>query len=141
MKDLSFVGHLQKLGVKLALHGDAHEIRRDEVGDRNMDRIQVVGAGSFGARKEDKAESVPRLYNVLEIKRDFSAIRVHTRGQDQPDGLWSGYAKWRDPKHGDAFVPYYDIDLQVAERDDRSRVGRASEGASVREGGDEPSAV
>jgi hypothetical protein len=36
-------------------------------------------AGSFGARAVDRGESIPRLYNLLEIERDFSAIKIRTR--------------------------------------------------------------
>jgi hypothetical protein len=111
MKDLDFLGNLQKQGVRLALHGDVHEVRRDEAGKWTMDRLHIVGAGSFGARKDDRGESIPCLYNVLEIARDFSSVTVHTRSQDTPDGDWGPYAQWRDPDGGKGFVGYYKLDL------------------------------
>ena len=76
-----------------------------------MDRLHVIGAGSFGARKDDRGKSVPRLYNVLEIARDFSSVTVRTRSQDTPDGNWGPYARWRDPEWGKGFFDYYKIDL------------------------------
>jgi hypothetical protein len=111
MKDLQFLSNLQKNAVRLGLHGDVHEFRRDVIGYWHNQAIHVTGAGSFGARPGDKGESIPRLYNLLEIERDFGAITVHTRCQETPDGAWGGYYKWPDPKGGDGKVAYYRIDL------------------------------
>ena len=61
MKDVHFLGHLQKSGVKVALHGDVHEMRRELIGYWHPRAIHVAGAGSFGARAGDKGESIPRL--------------------------------------------------------------------------------
>jgi hypothetical protein len=110
MKNVDFIGNLQKNGVRIALHGDVHEMRRDLIGYFHQKRIHIVGAGSFGARAEDRPESIPRLYNVLEIQRDLTSARVHTRCQPKPDGAWDGYHEWTNPK-GEGRVPYYDIDL------------------------------
>ena len=111
MKDLEFLGNLQKNGVRLALHGDVHEMRRDLFKHWDARKVHIVGSGSFGARAADRAEAVPRLYNVLEIARDFSSVRVHTREQRKPDGDWQGWHEWDDPKGGNGKVPYYDISL------------------------------
>jgi hypothetical protein len=88
-----------------------HEHRRDDAGKWTMERLHIIGAGSFGAAKGDRGESIPRLYNVLEIARDFSSVTVRTRSQDTPDGDWGPYAKWRDPDGGKGFVDYYTIGL------------------------------
>ena len=111
MKDLQFLGNLRKSGVKLALHGDVHEMRRDIIGYWHERALHVTGAGSFGARAADKGESISRLYNVLEIERNFNGIRVHTRRQRTPDGDWDGYCEWPDPKGGEGRVAYYTIDF------------------------------
>jgi hypothetical protein len=111
MKDLQFLGNLQKNGVKLALHGDVHEMRRDVIGYWHDRAIHITGAGSFGARAGDKGESVPRLYNVLEIERDFSKVTVHTRRQRTPDGDWDGYAEWPNPDGSNSRVAHYTINL------------------------------
>ena len=109
IKDTDFLGNLQKNGVRLALHGDVHEGRRDLIGYWHEKKLHVVGSGSFGARAEDRPESMPRLYNVLEIARDLKSVRVHTRCQPKPDGPWDGWYEWRDPDGGKGRVPYYDI--------------------------------
>jgi hypothetical protein len=108
MKDTDFLGHLQNNGVRIGLHGDVHELRRDLVGYWHAKKLHVVGSGSFGARHEDRPESTPRLYNLLEIRRDLTSARVHTRSQPKPDGTWRGWYEWDTPD-GAGKVPYYDI--------------------------------
>ncbi len=51
MKDTEFIGNLQKNGLRLVLHGDVHEMQRRQVGYQHEKQIQVVGSGSFGARR------------------------------------------------------------------------------------------
>ena len=110
-RDLDMLPHLQNGGVRLVLHGDAHSFCRDEVGAYTKPPIHVVGAGSFGASAAQKAEAVPRLYNVLEIAPDFTTVKVHTRRQRVVDGEWDGYPEWLHPDGGDGRVPYYTIKL------------------------------
>jgi hypothetical protein len=109
MTDIEFLGSLQRNNVRIALHGDVHEMRRDLIGYWHERKLHVVGSGSFGARAEDRPESTARLYNVLEIARDLKSARVHTREQPKPDGPWDGWHEWPDPDGGKGRVPYYDI--------------------------------
>ena len=109
IKDVDFLGNLQKNGVKLILHGDVHKMQRDQVGYRHEKKMHVVGAGSFGARAMDRPEGSPRVYNAIEINRELSVARVHTRQQSKPDGPWDGWYEWADPNGGEGRVPYYDI--------------------------------
>jgi WD40 repeat protein len=111
IQDTQFLGHLQKFGVRVALHGDVHEMRRDLVGYRHNQQIQIVGSGSFGAPAEHRPESTPRLYNVLEIARDLKAVRVHTRCQSEANGPWKGWHEWPDLGGGNGQLAYYDIQL------------------------------
>lgn len=112
MADTDFLGNLQKNGVRLALHGDVHEMRKDSVGYLHDKKIQVIGSGSFGARSKSLPDATPRLYNVLEIARDLTTMRVHTRHQPKPDGPWDGWHEWNDPSGGNGRVAYYDVPLQ-----------------------------
>ena len=112
MKNVDFLGNLQKNGVRIVLHGDVHEMQRELIGYRHEKRVHIVGSGSFGARAEDRPESTPRLYNVLEIARDLKSARVHTREQRKPDGAWDGWHEWPDPEGGKGRLPYYDINLE-----------------------------
>ena len=109
IKDTEFLGNLQKNGVRLALHGDVHEGRRELIGYWHEKKLHVVGSGSFGARAEDRPEACPRLYNVVEIARDLKSARVHTRCQAKPDGPWDGWHQWPEPDGGKGRLAYYDI--------------------------------
>jgi hypothetical protein len=111
MHDVSFLEHLRDNNVKLALHGDVHEMRRDVVRAWSPAKLHVVGVGSFGACGAARPESTPRLYNVLEIQRDLKSIRVHTRQQRTPDGAWGGWHEWEPPDGGDGRLAYYDLPL------------------------------
>lgn len=112
MANTYIVDHLQKTGVRLALHGDVHELRREWIGYwHEPSSLHVVGAGSFASPQEGRKESTPRLYNLLQIRRDCRAIRVHTRAQNQPDSAWKGFNEWPSPDdpNRDARYPYFDI--------------------------------
>jgi hypothetical protein len=111
MKDTEFLGNLYKNGVRLALHGDVHEMQRELVGYRHKKDIHIAGSGSFGARAEDRPEATPRLYNVLEIARDLKSLRVHTRCQPKADGPWDGWHEWPNPDGDKGRVPFYEINL------------------------------
>ena len=110
MKSTDSVELLQAAGVRLCLHGDVHEMNRDHFKYWNKNKMDVVGAGSFGSPAEDRPESIPRLYNLLEIRPDHTSIRVHTRRRPKPDGPWDGWHEWDNPD-GKGRVPYYDVDL------------------------------
>ncbi len=112
MQNTDFIGHLQNNGVKICLHGDVHEIRRELIGYWLEKRIFIVGAGSFGSPPEGRPESTPRLYNLLEVRRDLRSVRVHTRSQPKPDGSWKGWYEWPRPDGREGMLPYYDIELK-----------------------------
>jgi hypothetical protein len=44
MKNAESLGHLQNNGVRLALHGDVHEMRDEVVGYRHKKSVHVVGS-------------------------------------------------------------------------------------------------
>ncbi|WP_437842260.1 metallophosphoesterase [Sorangium sp. So ce1153] len=109
MKNTDFLGNLQKNNVKLALHGDVHEMRRELVAYWHAKALHVISSGSFGAPADARPESTPRLYNLIEIDRGLKGARVHTRMQPKADGPWKGWNEWPriDGVHG--AVPYFDI--------------------------------
>jgi hypothetical protein len=110
MKNTEFLGHLQNNGVKLALHGDIHELRRDLIGYwQGPKQLHIVGAGSFGANASERPESTPRLYNVLEIHRNSNYAVVHTRYQPKPDGPWKPWNEWPREDGSTGGLPYYKI--------------------------------
>ena len=82
---------------------------------RRLEAAPMPSGGDFSefprriaARGERTLDTVPRLYNVLEIARDFGSIRVHTREQREPDGAWDGWHEW-EQLEGEGRVAHYDI--------------------------------
>jgi small GTP-binding protein len=96
--DDAFMQQLRQTNVRLVLHGHVHEDRTDVVGYLHPRQVRVAGAGSFGAPTHDRPESTPRLYNLLEIARDHSSIKVHTRCLRKKGGAWEGWPMWPGPK-------------------------------------------
>lgn len=112
ISDDAFLDRLKQAGFKLCLHGHVHEVRADLVGYTHPARqIHIAGAGSFGAPANQRPESVPRLYNVLEIAPDHSEIKVHTRWLSTPGGAWDGWAVW-EGKGPEERLTYYRIKLR-----------------------------
>lgn len=111
IQDLEFLGLLAQAGFLVCLHGDVHEDRPALVNPYDWGRrLHIEGAGSFAAPADARPESTPRLYNLLEIARDRSLIRVHTRMQRSKGGEFEGYARWpgREPY---SKVSYHEIQL------------------------------
>jgi predicted phosphodiesterase len=111
--DTAFVERLLQADVHLCLHGHVHEERADLVNYLHSGRrMHVVGAGSFGAPMHHRPESVPRLFNLLEVQRDLRRLKVHTRGLRRQGGAWEGWAVWPWPggERG-AKRSFYELDL------------------------------
>ncbi len=75
------------------------------------ERIQVVGAGSFGAPMHHRPESVPRSYNMIELARDFTWMNIHTRERSREGGSWDGWPLWPGPDEHSRRT-YYHVDLK-----------------------------
>jgi hypothetical protein len=60
---------------------------------------------------KDRPESTPRLYNLLEVARDHSKIRIHTRCLRKAGGAWEGWAVWPG-KEANEKRSYYEIALK-----------------------------
>ena len=107
----SFMGRLLQADVRACLHGHVHEDRADLVNYLHPGRrLHAVGAGSFGAPTHHRPESVPRLFNLLELQRDLKRLRVHTRCLRRQGGAWEGWAIWPGERPGDKRT-YYEVAL------------------------------
>jgi hypothetical protein len=107
----AFLDQLRQENFALCLHGHVHEDRADVVGYVHQRNLRIAGAGSFGAPAKDRPEATPRLYNVLEVWRDHSKIRIHTRSLRRDGGAWEGWAVWPDAANRHARLTYYDLPL------------------------------
>ena len=107
----AFVGRLLQADVRVCLHGHVHEDRADLVNYLHPERrLHVMGAGSFGAPTHERPESVPRLFNLLEVQPDLQRLRVHTRCLRKQGGVWEGWAVWPSEKPGERRT-YYEVSL------------------------------
>jgi serine/threonine protein kinase/nucleoside phosphorylase len=111
IQDDFFIGRLHQADIRVCLHGHVHEERAELVNYLHpRRRLYVVGAGSFGAPTYHRPESVPRLFNLLELQRDLKRLRVHTRCLRRQGGVWEGWAIWPGEQPGDKRT-YYDVML------------------------------
>ncbi|VFN05775.1 MAG: hypothetical protein BECKG1743D_GA0114223_107661, partial [Candidatus Kentron sp. G] len=112
MQDLAFLENLQTAGVRLCLHGDVHEMRRQWIDYWDEERgLRVLGAGTFGARRDAITEGSARSYNLIEITPDLTSARVYVREQPKPDGAWRGWNRFPDPDGGRGEVPFFHVEL------------------------------
>ena len=56
--------------------------------------MHIMGCGAFGAKKEDRPEGAPCMYNLLEITRDQRSFKVVSREQKQPNAPFTPHAVW-----------------------------------------------
>jgi hypothetical protein len=54
---------------------------------------------------------MPRLYNLIEVWRDHSKVRVHTRCMKKEGGAWDGWAVWPGEKPTERRT-FYEIKLR-----------------------------
>jgi WD40 repeat protein/predicted phosphodiesterase len=109
--DDAFAGRLLQAQVRVCLHGHVHENRPDVVRAHHTgQQLHIIGAGSFGAPTHHRPESVPRLYNLLEVARDLRQLRVRTRSRPKQGGAWEGWAAWKGDEPHERRT-YYDVAL------------------------------
>lgn len=104
----AFIEQLIALGFRLVLHGHVHEERDDQL-RYHYKKTYVAGAGSFGAPANDRPESTPRLYNLLEYDQDRKTC-VFTHDLEVKRAEWDGWYRWHtsDPTYA---CSYYDLKL------------------------------
>lgn len=106
----AFVERLAQAGVKLCLHGHVHQSRTGSL-LHHQGKVHAIGAGTFGAMGEERPESTPRLYHLLELSDDRGGLRVYSRGAPRQGGAWRPWAEWPDREDPAHPKPYYDLDL------------------------------
>jgi GTPase SAR1 family protein len=111
IKSDAFVERLRQAGVRLCLHGHIHESRSDLLDYLRPNKMLAVGTGSFGAPWKDRAESTPRLYQLLEIRPDRRSLRVYTRGLPKVGGAWGPAYEWPHPTDPAKRQPHYDFNF------------------------------
>lgn len=112
IKDSGFIERLAQAGFRLALHGHIHKAEAGQfLYDRSPAgrRLDILGAGTFGAPLRELVPGYPFQYQLLRFRDD--RVTIETRRREEPDGAWKPDARWgqgagRDP------LPRYEISLR-----------------------------
>ena len=115
IRDRGFMQWLASSGFSVCLHGHIHKADSGLYRyDMSVDgrRINVVGAGTFGAPAKEWPPGYPLQYNLLRLSEN--TLRVITRRRIEQNGTWEPDHLWRQGK-GNSNLPYYDIRLKKTE--------------------------
>jgi 3',5'-cyclic AMP phosphodiesterase CpdA len=107
------VRYLAQAGFQLGLCGHTHRGEVHNPEDFTPTQFPIISAGSLCAGQRERGDSVPRLFNVVEISQD--RVRVHVRAKSEKASDWHEHARWGEPNKRRG---YYDLGL-------RSRTARA----------------
>jgi UDP-2,3-diacylglucosamine pyrophosphatase LpxH len=107
-----FLEQLKNAGIRIVLHGHVHTKGIESISYYDLvRRMYAIGAGSFGAPVHARPESVPRMYNIIEIY-GRERIRVYTRAKDTVGGDWRAHAIWPISGQLSGQQEYYEIDMR-----------------------------
>lgn len=105
IRDTGFLDRLSQAGFRLGLHGHIHSAgiashRSDlTLGGRRLD---LLGAGTFGAPTKEWRNGVPLQYQLLHIKGH--RLTVYSRCKDNPEGVWRADGRWGMGKAASEYV-------------------------------------
>ena len=109
IKDYGVVHRLAQAEFDFSLHGHIHKadanVFRFDLGVEDR-RINIIGAGTFGAPVREWTSGYPLQYNLLRLSSNI--LRVETRRRIEPNGTWESDHLWRQGK-GKPLLPYYDL--------------------------------
>src|SRR5262249_46586086 len=111
IKDHGFLERLAAAGFRIALHGHLHKAQNALYRyDRSPGgrRLEIVGAGTFGAPVREWVPGYPLQYQLLRIEGD--TLTVETRRREEPGGAWKPDARWTDAPGQDP-APRYTVRL------------------------------
>lgn len=99
IQDTTFMDILANAGFKACFHGHIHEAKNALFTYDAHRSIRMVGAGTFGAVKEERGDGIPRQYNMIEFDKKQRLLIVHTRKREKDHGAWQADARWEDRNH------------------------------------------
>ncbi|MGD9212936.1 MAG: metallophosphoesterase [Desulfobacteraceae bacterium] len=110
--DLGFMERLAQNGFCVCLHGHLHQTSNTLFRyDHNIisgRKIEIIGAGTFGAPTRDWTPGYPLQYNLIKISQ--KQLFVETRCRTELNGAWKPDARWTQGPGKDP-LPRYFIDL------------------------------
>ncbi|HNN92638.1 MAG TPA: metallophosphoesterase [Pseudomonadota bacterium] len=109
IKNSGFLDRLAQAGFRLALHGHVHApqfgLHPYEIVVEGR-KVQVIGAGTFGAPTKEWRSGVPLQYQILCFAGP--TLTVRSRCRPNPEGPWQADGRFR---HGTEARSYYTIEL------------------------------
>lgn len=96
IQEKTFLSILAMLGYRACFHGHIHEATKEDCGYDDTHSIKMIGAGSLGAKRRERADGIPLQYNLVEIDTKERELIVHTRKREKEDGIWMADARWGD---------------------------------------------
>ncbi len=108
IKETTFMETLANAGFRACFHGHVHEAKNELFSYDAARNIRMVGAGTFGAVREERGDGIPRQYNMIEFDKEKRLLTVHTRKREKDGGAWQADARWADRNH--APKSYYEVD-------------------------------
>jgi hypothetical protein len=99
IKDTDFLDNLAIAGFSAFFHGHIHEATNQNFYYDDTHAIRAIGAGTFGAKKRDRAAGIPLQYNLIEIDINERFLIVHTRKREKDNKPWEADARWGDKAH------------------------------------------
>lgn len=112
LTDRGFVDQLVKAGFRFGLHGHIHKaeqgLYRYDFSEEGR-KLDIIGAGTFGAPTKELTPGYPWQYNLLRIQRN--TVKVETRRREELNGAWKPDARWTR-REGELPTPFYEIEIQ-----------------------------
>ncbi len=128
--DYGIMERLALNGFSVCFHGHLHKansnlFRYDH--PANGRKLEIVGAGTFGAPVKDWEPGHPLQYNLIEYTD--KQLVVNTRCRTEINGAWKPHAIWTQGP-GENPLAYYDIELPA--RDSSIKNGEPGETSDIR---------
>lgn len=109
--DASVLEQLVQAGFQFVMHGHIHAAKNDLFRyDRSVAgrKLEILGAGTFGAPTHELRHGYPFQYQLLDITS--RTLTVHTRRREEVAGAWKPDARWLQGAGKDP-IPRYEIEL------------------------------
>lgn len=88
ISETDFLDNMAVAGFKAFFHGHVHEATNQNFCYDDSHSVRAIGAGTFGAKKEDRAAGIPLQYNLVEIDGEKRNLIVHTRKREKENKPW-----------------------------------------------------
>lgn len=126
MMNSEFMQLLAENGFKLCMHGHVHRANSLDFKYIYRRKINVVGAGTFGASANEQVIGIPLQYNLLLFNKEDHIITVETRKKEDKNGSWSPDARWDNPDAPGNLLSRYILHLNNNQKNNNDLIDHLS---------------